>query len=109
MIVSNLFSDVSGLLTAAGTALLAGATFTSVFRNSKKIDSAHKKLDVQGAQITQVDAAVNGKPPGETTMVSQVQDIHDKQFPLPVENGDAVLPRLQRIEALLRAQEARAE
>ena len=53
--------------------------------------------------VKQVDAAVNGKPPGSTTMVSQVQDMHDKTFPEPQPiNGAAILPTLKRMEELLK-------
>jgi len=53
-------------------------------------------------KVSQIDAAVNGKAPGETTMVSQVQDIHDAMPteltpPTPV----AVLPLVQQIHAHL--------
>lgn len=50
-------------------------------------------------RVKQIDAAVNGKPPGETTMVKQVQDLTDKAFPPDPGNGDAVLPLLRRLVA----------
>jgi len=53
-------------------------------------------------EVGQIDAAVNGKSPGQTTMVSQVQEMYDSDFPertVDRENGDAILPILRGLAA----------
>ncbi len=55
------------------------------------------------AKATQIDHAVNGKGPDATTMVSQVQEMHDKDFPI-VTDDDAVLPLLRRVAVALEMQ-----
>ena len=52
--------------------------------------------------LRQVDRAVNGKPPGASTMVAQVQHLHDQQFPpLDMDDDEAILPLLRKIDARL--------
>lgn len=58
--------------------------------------AALRKASVVESKVDQVGHAVNGKPPGATTLVSQVQDLTNKAFP-PQE--DAILPLLRRIAA----------
>jgi hypothetical protein len=80
-----------------------GALFTSIgtlillARNRNEIRAGN-------ADIRDVNHAVNGKLPGAASIQSQVSDLHDERFPQPQEpeeNGEAVLPTLRRIEALL--------
>ena len=50
-------------------------------------------------KVTQIDAAVNGKTPGEQPMVSQVQDLHNAIEPPPP--PVAILPLVQQIHSRL--------
>lgn len=87
-------AGLAAVLTAAAGLVAAVTALVSVLRNGKTARDTH-------GMVKQIDSAVNGKPPGGTTMVSQVQEMHDQAFPAPVENGDAVLPTLRRLEQLL--------
>lgn len=51
--------------------------------------------------INQVNKAVNGKEPGNKTMVQQVQDLTDQAFPKSAPNTQGGIPTLVRIETLL--------
>lgn len=101
--------DISEILVAAAAVIGASGTFYSTVKNSRQIEKVHGIAAEMAPKVTQIDAAVNGKPPGETTMVSQVQDLHD-QIPAPVppvEDQDAVLPLLKKVLAEL--EEIRAD
>jgi hypothetical protein len=74
--------------------ITALAVLTSTFFTLRRVNATHTKVE-------QIDQAVNGKGPGESTMVSQVQELHDKSFPPPVDQGDAVLPLLRKVYAEL--------
>jgi hypothetical protein len=65
------------------------ATLVAAVAALRKSRTVETKVDL-------VSHAVNGKPPGATTLVSQVQDLTNKAFP-PEE--DAILPLLRRIAA----------
>ncbi len=84
------------VLTGVAAIILAVSALITSLGTYRTVKTTH-------ALMGQVDRAVNGKPPGATTMVQQVQDLTDQAFPPPVENGDAVLPILRRIEELLHA------
>jgi hypothetical protein len=60
--------------------------------------------------VRQIDSAVNGKPPGATTLVSQVQDLTDQAFPPPEEftNGVAMKEMLLYLVAKEKAREGEA-
>ncbi len=86
--------EVAALITAVGVLIAAMAGAYATVKSTRTIRATH-------TMVQQVDAAVNGKAPGESTMVSQVQDLHDA---IPPE--EAVLPTLRRIEARLEALES---
>jgi hypothetical protein len=98
-------TDIAAVL--GGLALLVSsvtAAFVSV-RSSRRVQEVKGEVLLNRAttndihtMVKQVDAAVNGKPPGETTMVQQVQNLTDQAFPkvLPVDQ-DALLPLMRRL------------
>ena len=88
--IGALLLGVAGLI---GSLAAAYSTVTTD-RRSKATLSTVKATAVQ---VGQIDNAVNGKPPGATTMVAQVQELHDDKFPPP--NGDALLPLLRKVAA----------
>lgn len=108
------YAGIATVLTAVGVlvAALAGAYVT--VRSTKQIRETHETMK-------QVDAAVNGKPPGAQPMQSQVTDMHvgdvlrDEREVIrddlqgirdagQVEYEDAVLPLLRRLVELTEAQ-----
>ncbi len=103
--------------TGIGAAFAGGAVLVTAlggvimqFRTAAKITDTHSTVQDVKHDTGQIDRAVNGQPPGTTTMVQQMQDLTDKNFPPqePVNgNENAMLPTLQRIEAFLKAQAER--
>lgn len=55
-------------------------------------------------RVQQIDTAVNGKPEGGATMVSQVQDLHDAAVLSPT--PPAILPLVQQIHAAIVKEES---
>lgn len=58
-------------------------------------------------KVNSIDHAVNGKDPGEATLVSQVDDLH-KEIPIPVPdevNGAALLPLVKLLVADMKARQ----
>lgn len=90
-------NETFAALAALGVLLTgAGSIYTAIRtgRTQRTVQATH-------VTVREIDRAVNGKPPGATTMVSQVQDLHDEQFPAPQTNGAAILPTLARMEEQL--------
>jgi len=85
---SEVAAGIAGMLTAA--ALLVTAL------------GSWRKLGRIEAVTRSTDHAVNGKAPGAQSIQGQVSDLHDERFPRkdPLTNGAAILPTMQRIEAL---------
>jgi hypothetical protein len=79
----------AALLGALGVFITALATAYVTIRAARLGRTTHE-------MVRQIDHAVNGKPPGSTTMVQQVQGLTDKAFP---PDEDAILPLLRRIAA----------
>lgn len=78
---------IAAVITAIGVLVAAlGSTYINI-KSTKTIKATH-------GMVKEIDTAVNGRKPGQTTMVSQVQDLHDDR--LPVEH-DAILPMLRRL------------
>lgn len=67
-------------IAAVISAVAALVTAVAVFFNSRRVKA--------------IDHAVNGKPPGATTLVAQVQDLHDEKF---IIEDAAVIPLLRRL------------
>jgi len=88
-------ANVAAFVVAIALLITASSGAYAQIRSVRKVAETH-------GMVKQIDAAVNGKPPGATTMVSQVQDMHDR-LP-PVTNGDAVLPMLRTILAKMEAE-----
>ena len=78
-------------------AAIITATTAGVALILMRITALIREVRLTAEKVDQIDHAVNGKPPGATTMVSQVQQLHDDKFPSP--NGDAVLPLLRQVAA----------
>lgn len=89
------YSGIAQLLTGAGVLVAAIAGAVVSLRSVHTIKATH-------AIVKEVDRAVNGKPPGGTTLVSQVQDMTDAAG----KSEDAVLPLLRRIAAALEVDSA---
>jgi hypothetical protein len=62
-----------------------------------KVDTLEIRKD-----LGEVDKAVNGKEPGESSMVQQVQELRDA-MPEQAVDQTAIRPMLRRIEAMLAA------
>ena len=91
MIAETNYTGIAAVITAAGVFIAACAAAYVTVRTSRTVKETH-------AMVKQVDAAVNGKPPGATTMVAQIQQLHDDKFP-PPEETDALLPLLRKVAA----------
>ena len=113
----GLAAVVAATLTGVALIITQIAALVTALRSAKvqrgiALDQAvmHTDQTAMHAKVTQIDTAVNGKAPGETTMVSQVQDLHDNQFPAPTNtnsNSDALLPLLRKVADKVNALEAR--
>ena len=110
-------TDVAAILGGLGILLSSVGAFIVSLRSSKRVAEV-KAVVVENRQTTndthamvqQVDAAVNGKPPGATTMVQQVQDLTNQAFPQPeFTNGDALLPLVRRLVIQMESHIAKAE
>ena len=66
------FAGIASLVTAV-------AVLVAVVGN---IFLTRRQLNKHGITLGDIDHAVNGKPPGETTLVSQIQDITDQNLAL---------------------------
>lgn len=82
------YGGLAALITAIAVLVAAISGAYVSIRTTRTVKETH-------AKVAQIDAAVNGKRPGETTMVSQVQDLHDQ---LPAKQ-EAILPMLKRLIA----------
>jgi len=84
------------LLGLAAVIAALSAAYVSV-TNTHRLKQVHRIA-------WQIDRAVNGKPPGASPMVSQVQRLYD-QIPKPIEkeevNGAAMLPLLRDVAITL--------
>lgn len=88
------YGGIAAVITAVGVLVAAlAAAYVSVL-NTRRIKATE-------VMVKQIDNAVNGKPPGASTMVSQVQDLHN-QLPQPVTDL-AVLPLLRKVAEDLEA------
>jgi len=94
--IALLVTSIGGLIVSVRSSRRVAEVKVAVDENRLTVNDTH-------AMVTQVDAAVNGKPPGATTMVSQVQDLHDETFPRVDENGDALLPLVRRLVVQMEA------
>ncbi len=86
-------SDLAGIaavVTATAVLIAAGASAYVTVKSTRTIKQTN-------AMVHQIDAAVNGKPPGSTTMVDQVQALTNQAFPKEEVNGDAMLPLLRKL------------
>lgn len=84
------------------TGIVAVLGAIAIIIQNWRIHVVTKDTNVKAKEI---DRAVNGKAAGATTMVSQVQDMHDDTFPLALTADEidsaAVLPLLRRIATKL--------
>jgi len=93
--VAAIIGAFAGLITAIAGAYVLIRTSKTVVRTEEQVAETH-------ILVRQVDRAVNGKPPGASTMVAQVQHLHDQQFPpLDMDDDEAILPLLRKIDARL--------
>lgn len=83
------YGGIAALIAALGVFAVGIAATISMLRTSTRVKDTHH-------MVTQIDGAVNGKMPGETTMVSQVQDLHD-HMPGDDHIPEAVLPLLKQL------------
>jgi hypothetical protein len=97
-----------------GLALLLNA-FGVIYggqRMSQLADDANTRRDVFGTllhKVEQIDTAVNGKPPGGQSMVSQVQDMHDEKFPDQKLPEPAILPLVTKLASQVEAIQAKLD
>ena len=75
---------------ALATAVAACVAAIGTYFNGRRGKATH-------GLVVEVDKAVNGKPPGDQTMVSQVQDLHDDRTSTPVSGG--IRPMLEQLTA----------
>jgi hypothetical protein len=88
--------NAAAIITALSvlTTAMAGA-FTLIYITLRNVKG----------KIIDIDHAVNGKAPGEQSMVSQVEDIHAELPPKAVEeiNGSAIAPLVRELYADMQA------
>lgn len=92
---------IAAIIAAVGTS--TAAIITSIRANRLVAKEVVPALAETHHMVTQIDAAVNGKAPGASPMVDQVQDLHDQiPTPEPAEpavNGGALLPLVRLLVA----------
>jgi hypothetical protein len=91
---------IAAIITAAGVFVAALASAIVTIKSARTIKQTH-------GMVQQIDNAVNGKPVGGTTMVSQVQDMTDRALRQNGEAADAIAIVVRRIDERLARLEAK--
>jgi len=89
--------------TGLATFVTALGVLVAAWRGSRTLKRVEGITSDTNTIASQVNHAVNGKPAGESSISTQVQDMHDQAFPgsaAPV-GEDAVLPILRELRDTL--------
>lgn len=95
-------TSIAELIIALATfiSLTVGAyvAIQSLKATSTKVDKIEMKVEKIEDKVIDIDHAVNGVEPGDSTIRENVQDMHDGQFP------EKTPPLVQQIVELLKAE-----